>query len=150
MIYLISLLAYIVLAIPAWYALWYIFRLTAYIENDLFKRWDKYDPRFYVVRLAQWLLILPAAIVIDVSFNLAYGSVWFRQSPLYAFRRNKWFDTNQLKYIFNSLRRLTFTGRLKYNKLYYDIGNKKYDLSIYLCSEWIEPYDEGHCHNNEW
>lgn len=140
---------YIAGAVPLFYLLWYLFRLVTWFKDDLFLRYSKWHPMYYIVRILQWCLILPAGIIADITFNVAYACVWFRQGVLYAFRKNEWFDTTTIKYIANSIRRLTLTERIKYNKLYLEKNDRQYDLSIHICTKYITPYDPPHCDVNE-
>lgn len=81
-------------------------------------------------QIPKWLLyplygIVAIGLVVDVLFNLVYGTIMFMQWPSY--------------------KRLTLTARLKHIIDFQPKDSRRFKLAIFLCKYLIEPWDAGHC-----
>lgn len=99
------------------FGLWVIYVFVMYLKRK----------RDYLRARGGWRLILGYIVavtgwVLDVLYNIVWGSVIFLQLPHYS--------------------RLTFTARLKYNKTRPGWRNR---LAIWFCETLLNPYDSGHC-----
>lgn len=74
-----------------------------------------------VVR-AHCTAILIVAMIVDVAFNVVFGTILFLELP--------------------ELRRLTFTMRCK---KWMDRPGRRGDFARWICESWLNPAEPGHC-----
>lgn len=99
------------------FGLWFIYIFVMYLKRQRAKLeaaggW----------RLAAAWAVVAVAWVLDVLYNITWGSLIFLQPPHPA--------------------RLTFTARLKYCKR---LGGWRAALAAWMCARLLNPYDPGHC-----
>lgn len=105
---------FILYGIVGFFVLWFFF------INVM--TWRKYEAK--IPKIIKPLLYVLAAVgyVIDVIFNIVYGSVMFLELP----------------------KQLTLSERLS-EILRRKSRGYKYKLAYFLCSKMIEPWDYNHC-----
>ena len=96
--------------------LWWVYIIVMWLKKrrDVLKK--KSRPLYYLAYLFAFV-----GVVLDVAYNLTYGSVIFLDPP----------------------RELSFTSRLKR----YRRGpvNWRWNLATWFCERLLNPYDKGHC-----